>query len=304
MGWGIGRRRAAVLGVDLDPAGVRVARLGRRQGRWQLEQAAVEMAGASPPRGEAPDVDALAGALRRALAMTGQPPGAEAVTAVDADEVLVSEVHLPAGLDGIGLEARMVLEAARLAGLPPAALYLDHAPLPEAECAAGERAWRLVVTRREAVAWRAGVLQRAGLRLRAVDVRFLALQRTWRLAGGPGTGTIPCGQAVTALLEWGPDRQRLCVFVDGQVRHWEVQPAGGALDWPAGLPVPTRWLLGGEAGQVADLPFPGPLPEAGVGVPAGLDGLLAADDPLAGLAPALWGAVGLAAWREAPEWTA
>jgi len=171
------RRHPALVGVDIGPDAVRLLQLSRADAGVQISHHACEpLPQGAVVDGQVADIEAVGAAIARARERSGAQARSAAV-ALPAPAAVLRLVTVPAGLDEAEMEARLELEAARIAPNANGPLYLDFealAPLPDDP----DRVQVLLAIARGTPVNRCiAALKRGGLRTAAVDVEALALAR-------------------------------------------------------------------------------------------------------------------------------
>lgn len=194
------------MGLDLGAGAVKAVEIARGRLRscgFALRRGAEDAGG-----------DSTGDALRRALAQAA-PRARRAVVGLDAGEAIVHRFSLPNGLPPEEIDEQARLQAEQAAPYP-----LDEATYDYMEETAGEHSlgYRLVLARSESVQALRRAVEGAGLRVAAVDVTPLAVQRSL-LEMEECQGTL-------ALLDGAQRQCRLTVYCDGEAVFRHSQPYG------------------------------------------------------------------------------
>jgi len=219
------------LGVDLGVASAKWVDLsiGTTRRRWRLQAAAmvpwsarVPDAGCIDAEGAITDMDAVVSALRPVVAQQGWR-GREVVAAMPASGVTVHRLQVPPGLAGRDLELEVQVQAEALLPQSLAQSHLDYIVEADGQV-------RMVAAPRAAVDARCEALERAGVRVVAVDLLTDALRRmAWRALRTMQAASHARHDTVCALIDIGMHAARIQVLWGERVLHEREQAGLGAL---------------------------------------------------------------------------
>ncbi|MDI6933643.1 pilus assembly protein PilM [Serratia sp. Se-PFBMAAmG] len=222
-----GKDAGSLLGVEIAPDSVRIIQLQGRRGRHRVAACVSEPLGAGAA---SDDPGAIVSALRNALHRSGSRQRG-AVLALPGSQVICKRCRLPSGLGPAQLEAQLLAEAERLFPFPLEDLALDFQGLGASVEQDGCQDVFVAACRQSALEPLEQLTAQAGLRLMAVEVDSIALQR---IAPEFATGdqALLRLEASDATLHCWPREQP-------PQRHALALPAGS---WDAVQPLPAAAL--------------------------------------------------------------
>lgn len=218
-------RTQSVLGIDIGSRAVKLVELSRRDGVYEVCSYGAEPL---PPHAvvdkRIEDEDAVGEAVERAVTRCGAQTR-DAVAAVPGSAVIAKVLTVPSAPNDADMVGQIQLEAANRIPFPIEELHFDFEVLGVSGKAPDRVDVLLVASRNENVDVRAAVLERAGLRPKAVDVEPYALEHAFTLleSGVPDGGA---GKTV-AMVDIGATATLLTVLHDRKTVYAREQPFDG-----------------------------------------------------------------------------
>jgi type IV pilus assembly protein PilM len=224
-----GRKRTALLGVDISSTTVKVIELSQPGGAsaplFRVEAYAVEPL---PPNAvvekKIADVDAVGRTIQRAVAASGTK-ATRAAAAVSGSAVITKTIVMGASLRPAEMEAQIQLEADQYIPYPLEEVNIDFDVLGPSSSSPDMVDVLLAASRRENVDDRVTALEIGGLTAEVVDVEAYAMENACALLiGARGEGRS--GQTV-AVADVGATTTNLHVLHDGRSVYTREQNFGG-----------------------------------------------------------------------------
>ncbi len=203
-------RKRAVVGLDLGAGAVKAVEWTQGSLRsWAFAPLSAQAANG----GDTDD-----GAIRKAL-RDGAPAAARAVVGLNADQVLIHPFRLPGDLPPAEVEEQARIQAVQAAPYPVTDACYDY----RCEGARDTQAnYRMGIARSAVVRTLCRQVEEAGLKVAAVDITSLAVQRALaRSLAAPSTHN-----GVWAVLDGGYKATRLSVYSEGGLAFQHSQSFG------------------------------------------------------------------------------
>lgn len=224
-----GRKRTALLGVDISSTTVKVIELSQSSGAsaplFRVEAYAVEPL---PPNAvvekKIADVDAVGRTIRAAVA-TSRSKATRAAAAVSGSAVITKVIPMAASLSPAEMEAQIQLEADQYIPYPLEEVNIDFDVLGPSASSTDMVDVLLAASRRENVDDRVTALEIGGLTAAVVDVEAYAIENACALAlGTRGDGR---GAQTVAIADVGAATTNLHVLHEGRIVYTREQNFGG-----------------------------------------------------------------------------
>lgn len=221
----LGRKKTALLGIDISSTSIKVLELARSGGKYRVESYGVEPL---PPNSvvekNITDVELVGEAIGRAVKKCGSRTK-NAACAVAGSAVITKVITMPADLSQEDMESQIQLEADQYIPYPLEEISLDFEVLKSSDTEPGKVDVLLAASRSDNVEVRVAALELAGLTTKIVDVEAFALENAISqlcLESGdsePGT-TI-------AVADVGATMTTLSVLQDLKIIYTREQVFGG-----------------------------------------------------------------------------
>ena len=243
-------RPAAMLGIDIGPKAVQWVELERRNEGCRVRAYGVEPL---PPGAMADkriaDEDAVGAIIEQGLRRYGVQ-AKEAVAAVPCSAVISKVLTVPHIANDAEMANQIQLEAANRIPFPLDELHFDFEVLGASEQAPDRVDVLLVASRNEHVDTRAAVLERAGLKPRAVDVEPYALEHAFALLAS----AVPDAERdkIVGIVDLGAMTTLLTVLRDGKAVYTREQPFDAGATSADGAPEATQGLESGSPAESTD----------------------------------------------------
>ncbi len=224
-----GRKKTALLGVDISSTTVKVIELSQSGGAsaslFRVEAYAVEPL---PPNAvvekKIADVDAVGRTIQKAVARSGTK-ATRAAAAVSGSAVITKVIAMGAALSPAEMEAQIQLEADQYIPYPLEEVNIDFDVLGPSSSSPEMVDVLLAASRRENVDDRVTVLEAGGLTAAVVDVEAYAMENACALllgARGDGRAT-----QTVAIADVGAATTNLHVLHEGRIVYTREQNFGG-----------------------------------------------------------------------------
>jgi type IV pilus assembly protein PilM len=224
-----GRKRTALLGVDISSTTVKVIELSQSGGGsaslFRVEAYAVEPLPANAVvEKKIADVDAVGRTIHRAVANSGTK-ATRAAAAVSGSAVITKVIAMAASLSPAEMEAQIQLEADQYIPYPLEEVNIDFDVLGPSASSPEMVDVLLAASRRENVDDRVAALEIGGLTAEVVDVEAYAMENACALllgarAEGRGAQTV-------AVADVGAMTTNLHVLHEGRIVYTREQNFGG-----------------------------------------------------------------------------
>ncbi len=201
-----------LLGVDIGADAVKVLRLPAGPGE-QPEYAIRPLPEGAISERSISDVDAVARCIAEAVGSLPHP-AREAVAAVPSAAVMQRVLSMDAEMSDEEIETQIIAEADRHIPYPLDEVFVDHRRLRYPQSAADSVL--LTICRGEQVIARQQALERAGLRVAAIDVEHHAMERACLLSG-----MTRAAQGPVAIIDVCAKAMCLYVFAKTRIVHSE-----------------------------------------------------------------------------------
>ena len=222
---GFGRKRGALLGIDISSTAIKLIELAQAGGSYRVESYAVELL---PPNAvlekKIAEVQAVGEAIQKAVTRSGSKTKNVAV-AVSGAAVITKVISMNAGMKDAEMEAQIQLEADQYIPYPLDEVNIDFDVLGPSASSSDMVDVLLAASRSENVDDRVSALEIAGLTAVVVDVEAYAMENactTLLLGGGVGEST---GQTV-AVIDVGATTMTLQVLHDHHTTYTREQNFG------------------------------------------------------------------------------
>jgi type IV pilus assembly protein PilM len=218
------KSQVPLVGVDISSTAVKLVQLSRAGERYRVEHYAIEPLPANAVvEKNIVEVDAVAGAVRRALTRSGSR-AKHAAAAVAGSAVITKIIPMPADLDDDELESQVELEAANYIPYPIEEVNLDYEVLGAMPGNNEMVQVLLAASRSENVELRASALELGGLSAKVMDVEALAIENAFALVSH--SLNLPHGGLV-ALVDIGASTTTLSILRNGRSLYSREQMFGG-----------------------------------------------------------------------------
>ena len=223
-----GRKRTALLGVDISSTTVKVIELSQSSGAsasmFRVEAYAVEPL---PPNAvvekKIADVDAVGRTIHKAAAHSGTK-ATRAAVAVSGSAVITKVIPMGASLSPAEMEAQIQLEADQYIPYPLEEVNIDFDVLGPSSSSTDLVDVLLAASRRENVDDRVTALEVGGLTAAVVDVEAYAMENACALLLGAREGR---GAQTMAVADVGATTTNLHVLHEGRIVYTREQNFGG-----------------------------------------------------------------------------
>ncbi|WP_369602907.1 pilus assembly protein PilM [Hahella sp. SMD15-11] len=220
-----GKKKQALLGIDISSTAVKLIELGQQGGRYRVESYAVEPL---PPNAvvekNITDVEAVGEAVKRCVAKAKTSTRLAAV-AVAGSAVITKTIQMQAGLKDSEMENQIQLEADQYIPYPLDEVAIDFDVIGPNPNNPDQVDVLLAACRRENVEMREDALEIAGLQAKVVDVEAFAMERAYSLIEPSLERT---GEELTvAIVDIGATMTTLSVLADGVTVYTREQLFGG-----------------------------------------------------------------------------
>jgi len=224
-----GRKRTALLGVDISSTAVKVIELSQPGGAspslFRVQAYAVELLPANAVvEKKIADVDAVGRTIRKAVTASGSK-ASRGAAAVSGAAVITKVIPMGAALSPAEMEAQIQLEADQYIPYPLDEVNLDFDVLGPSTSSPDLVDVLLAASRRENVDDRVTALEIGGLTAAVVDVEAYAMENACALL--PGTRGEGRGAQTVAIADVGATTTNLQVLHDGRTVYTREQNLGG-----------------------------------------------------------------------------
>ncbi len=220
-----GRKKAALVGLDISSTAVKLLELGRAGERYRVEAYAVAPL---PPNAvvekSIADVEAVGRAIAQAVKRSGTK-ARHAAVAVAGSAVITKVITMPASLSESELEQQIRVEADQYIPYPMEEVALDFQVLGPSEKRSDSVDVLLAASRSENVDVRVAAVELGGLTAKVVDVEAFAMESAFSLLG-PQLPEGGVGKTV-AVADVGATMTTLHVFHDFKIIYTREQVFGG-----------------------------------------------------------------------------
>jgi len=227
--FGLGRKKTALLGIDISSTAVKLIELSQSAGSsaalYRVEGFALEPLPANAVvEKKIADVDAVGQSIRRALSRTGTKAKRAAV-AVSGSAVITKVISMSGALSDSEMENQIQLEADQYIPYPLEEDNIDFDVLGPSQSSPDMVDVLLAASRRENVDDRVSALEIAGLTAAVVDVEAYAMENacTLLLAGHNAEHS----EQTVAVADVGATTTTLHVLHEGQIVYTREQNFGG-----------------------------------------------------------------------------
>lgn len=239
----LGRRRPALLGIDIGPAAIRIVELGRAGSGLRVDHYAMEQLPPDAIRdGTVLQFDQVVDALRRAIKHSGTRTRCAAL-ALPHGAVITKTLTVPDDLSADELEAQVEIEASQTLPFAVDEISLDFGILGPAENTPHAIQILLAAARKEKIEERLALAEAAGIRPVAMDIESHAARFALMRCITEGSERL---QRRLALFQVGSEVSSLSVL-RGDTLLYEREQAFGAQKLeqdlarvPAGAPLPIN----------------------------------------------------------------
>lgn len=220
-----GKKKQAVLGVDISSTSVKVLELSQQGSRFRVDSYAVEPLPANSVVEKSINDAEAVGAVVAKVVSKSRSGAKHAAVAVAGSAVITKVIQMNGSLREQDLESQIQLEADQYIPYPLDEVSLDfeiqgpNAQNPEVNDVL------LAACRKENVELREDALEIGGLTTRIVDVEAYAMERAMSLIVSqlPGEGA----DQTVAVIDIGATMTTLSVMVDGKTIYTREQLFGG-----------------------------------------------------------------------------
>lgn len=220
-----GQKKPYLLGIDISSSAVKVLELAKKGDKYSVQAYAAEpLPHHSVVGRKIVNEDEVAGAIKRAVRRSGTKIKQVAVAA-PANSVITKTISYPAGLSDRAIEEQIMVEAESLIPYPLEDVHLDFEVLGPSAIDVNVVDVLLVASRSENIETQCGVLEKAGLEAKLVDIEVHAVENAFNLLTKQLTNH---GQGLTvAIVDVGSDMTILYILADGKVIFTREQAFGG-----------------------------------------------------------------------------
>lgn len=224
MSW-FNRGQSAVLGVDISTAAIKLLELSRSGARYRVESYAV----APLPQDAVVDknianIDVIANAIKIAIKQSGTKTK-QVCVAVAGSSVMTKIISMPASLSDDEMEEQILVEADQYIPYSLDEVNLDFEVQGETENNPEMVDVLLAASRRENVDDRVEAVEKAGLKVKIVDVEAFSMEKAFSLL----TEQLPdaMDNQTIAIADIGAMMSTLNVIHDGRAVYTREQGFGG-----------------------------------------------------------------------------
>ncbi len=223
----LGRKAAALIGLDISSSSVKLVELGQSPGGdYIVERVATEPFGKGwIAEGQIEKFDEVADAVRRVVNRSGTKTRNVAM-AMPQSSVITKKIVLPGGLREEELELQVEAEANQYIPFSLDEVALDYCVIGPSAESAGDVEVLIAASRKDRVQDRQGLAEAAGLKPVVLDIEsnMSRLAITRLIAQLPNEGR----DALVALFEIGADNTSLKVLRDDEILYDRDQTFGGS----------------------------------------------------------------------------
>lgn len=177
----LGRKKPAILGLDISTTAVKLLELSKSGDRYRVESYAVEPL---PPNSviekNISDVEGVGDAIKRAVKRSGSK-AKFAAAAVAGSAVITKMISMPASLSDEEMESQIQLEADQYIPYPLEEVNLDFEVIGPTDDDPERVDVLLAASRSENVDVRVAAIEHAGLDARIIDVEAYAMENAFTL---------------------------------------------------------------------------------------------------------------------------
>ena len=224
MSW-FSRGQSAVLGIDISTAAIKLLELSRSGARYRVESYAV----APLPHDAVVDknianIDVIANAIKIAIKQSGTKTK-QVCVAVAGSSVMTKIISMPASLSDDEMEEQILVEADQYIPYSLDEVNLDFEVQGETENNPEMVDVLLAASRRENVDDRVEAVEKAGLKVKIVDVEAFSMEKAFSLL----TEQLPDAMEnqTIAIADIGAMMSTLNVIHDGRAVYTREQGFGG-----------------------------------------------------------------------------
>ena len=224
MSW-FNRGQSAVLGIDISTAAIKLLELSRSGVRYRVESYAV----APLPQDAVVDknianIDVIANAIKIAVKQSGTKTK-QVCVAVAGSSVMTKIISMPASLSDDEMEEQILVEADQYIPYSLDEVNLDFEIQGETENNLEMVDVLLAASRRENVEDRVEAVEKAGLKVKIVDVEAFSMEKAFSLLTEQLPDTMD--NQTIAIADIGAMMSTLNVIHDGRAVYTREQGFGG-----------------------------------------------------------------------------
>ncbi|MFW5442892.1 MAG: pilus assembly protein PilM [Methylococcaceae bacterium] len=224
MGW-FNRGQSAVLGIDISTAAIKLLEVSKSGARYKVESYAV----APLPQDAVVDknitnIDVIASAIKAAMKQSGTK-NKQACVAVAGSSVMTKVISMPASLAEDEMEEQIMVEADQYVPYSLDEVNLDFEVQGISENNPEMVDVLLAASRRENVEDRVEALERAGLKVKIVDVEAFAMENAFALLADQLPDAVE--NQTIAIADIGATMATLNVLHDSRTVYTREQGFGG-----------------------------------------------------------------------------
>ncbi|NEX18724.1 pilus assembly protein PilM [Thiorhodococcus mannitoliphagus] len=227
--FGLSRKNAPLLGIDISSTAVKLIELSRssssKASQYRVEHYAIEPLPANAvAEKKITEPEAVGQCIRKAVSKAGTRAKRAAV-AVAGSAVITKVITMPAALSDAEIETQIQLEADQYIPYPLEEVNLDFNIIGPSKSSPEVVDVLLAASRRENVDDRISVLELAGLSAAIVDVEAYAMENACSLLQGTHEQGSP--SKTLAVVDVGAATTTLHVLNGGQIIYTREQNFGG-----------------------------------------------------------------------------
>ena len=224
MGW-FNRGQSAVLGIDIGTAAIKLVELSWSGARYRVESyALIPLPQDLMVDKQSANIDIIANAIKLAVKQSGTK-NRQACVAVAGSAVMSKVLSLPGSLIAEEMEEQILLEADEYIPYALDEVNLDFEVQQVSENNAERVDVLLAASRREYVDERIEVLDKAGLKVKIVDVEVFAMENAVSLLADQLPDTID--KPTIAIIDVGATMSTLNVLHECRTVYTREQAFGG-----------------------------------------------------------------------------
>lgn len=218
------RKTKPIVGLDISSTSVKLLELSRYGNGYRVESYAVKaLPVGSVVEKNISDEDAVADVVRQVVSQS-KCKLKDAAVAVAGSAVITKVIDMPSGMDDDALESQITIEADQYIPFPLDEVSIDFEVQGVSDENPDQVKVLLAACRRENVELRAGVLERAGLHPKVVDVEAYTIERAYPLIADQWEDQE---EQVVAIVDIGATMTTLSVLANGKTIYTREQLFGG-----------------------------------------------------------------------------
>lgn len=218
------RKKKPIVGIDISSTSVKLLELSRYGNGYRVESYGVKaLPVGSVVEKNISDEDAVADAIRQ-LVSQSKCKLKDAAVAVAGSAVITKVIDMPANMDDDELESQITIEADQYIPFPLDEVSIDFEVQGMSDENPDQVKVLLAACRRENVEMRAGVLEKAGLNPKIVDVEAYTIERSYPLISNQWEDQE---EQLVAIIDIGATMTTLSVLSNGKTIYTREQLFGG-----------------------------------------------------------------------------